>query len=226
TFNQYLVGFKNCIYGRITNLESDIYIEWGSSITQAKIYNLMFYPITYTKTLSQKTTQKSFNGSEELSQVTDFSYDDYSQLKEQVTSDSKGNILKTVYKYPYDGTGYDNNLLANSGIIAPVIEKQNFVNQTHTSSQRTVYKVLGVSGSPYIPNVYSKEGIYTRKDSIDDYVEEINFTRFGSIASVNAFKLFEYQTNEGLITSLLWCCGCQYPIAKIENASCSEVAQS
>ncbi|MBD1263216.1 RHS repeat protein [Maribacter polysiphoniae] len=232
TENSYSTRPKTCVYGRMSSFSYRTFCQSPSSGSASippsynNYYFVGFYPISSNRTLLGYTKKTNYFDGKEIYEITNYAYDDYDQLSSIETKNSEGEIQKTVFNYPYDNTGYDYNLMVTKGIIQPVIETNIYLNNVLNSSIRNEYRVLGISNSSYMPTIYNKSGIYSKKGNTDTFSDEINFVKYGSIGTKNQFKLLQYRQKEYLNTTLIWGYDDLYPIAKIENTTFSEVAQA
>ncbi|MGB3151620.1 MAG: RHS repeat domain-containing protein, partial [Maribacter sp.] len=147
-----------------------------------------------------------------LKTVTDYTYNNQNQeIQTFTTTSSDQTVIATNYKYAQDLN--DTQLISENRISVPletkVLEENNILSHSKT-------KYSDFNGT-YLPSeIFSKKGALVdvndsndRKYTIDDY---------------DNGKILEYHTENGISTSIVWGYNEQYPIAKIENATYSEIS--
>jgi YD repeat-containing protein len=223
---------KTCVYGRSSTLFNrisawaPIYVgDYSTYPTYENYHIVAFNPISSNKTLLASEESTLYFGNDSIKTNTSYAYDDYDQLSSFETNDSKGNVLKKENRYPYDDQDDQTNTsMVYSGVINPIIETNTYLNNTEISGVKTDYKTLSNSNI-YIPKIFTKLNIKTKKGS-GNYENEITFYKYGNYNTNSKHKLLEFITKENLSTTILWGYERKYPIAKIENATFSEVAQT
>jgi hypothetical protein len=149
----------------------------------------------------------------QLKSTTDYDYSSLNQeVQKSTTTNSDGAVLETSYKYAHD---LNETTLINANRISVPLESKTMEGTQITNHKKTTYMTFG---SLYLPKeVFSKKGalegdIYNsgdRKLTFDSY-ENGNIT--------------QYHIENGPTTSIIWGYNKQYPIAKIENATYSQVS--
>jgi hypothetical protein len=119
-----------------------------SDATDTNVLQETYYPLTGHVEL-QSTTKTLYNALQQsTSTTTNFDYDANYQLKDQYSTNSKGETIKTIYYHPYDypqatgGIGQMN--LASSNVTSPVISTETYI----TKSDGTQY-LTGATATNY-----------------------------------------------------------------------------
>lgn len=149
------------------------------------------------------------NGLNPVSQVSVYYYDDSVnlQLSKTDTYDSKGNLKRSVFKYPNDYTNIDvYNDMQSKNISSPVIDVQTFTNSIKNVEINTNYKKW--SNSNYLP-----DSIY--KGTLANPLEiEGAITKYDK-----AGNILEFKGRNGVLTSIIYGYNNLFPVAKIVGAS-------
>ncbi len=153
---------------------------------------------------STKIIDKS-DPAKSLTSITTYQYDanTHLQLLKQETNDSKGNLLKTEYKYPNDFTGFVYSDMVNKDIVNPVIEQKKYNNTALISQLKTNY---GFWNTPLMPLPYF---IQTAK-STNLPETEITYNSYD-----NKGNPLQYTGKDGVPVSYVWGYKQSYPVAKI-----------
>ena len=140
---------------------------------------------------------------------------------EEVIYDNS-DIRKTVYKYPNDLVGieqypYMNNLVSTNRISQPIITEL-YKGATKLSEEHITY-----SASPANENLLLPYEMYSKKGGININISnnedrKIEFTKYEN------GKLIEYKLDNDKSVCIIWGYNHTYPIAKVENASYSQVS--
>ncbi len=193
------------------------------SINEIFSYDIFQVPIVK-KTLTSKSVTTYLNKDgilSSLTQATNYFYDGTEHLNPSriVTSNSKGDIIETYMYYPEDYTSSDFTNLINNNITAIPVDKRTYVNNKLISGQLIDYNdngqvvevfnaedELGTNLPFYASNPYS-------------YGNSIVNCLYDSEANLS-----EVKTKGDVYTSYIWGYNDAYPIAKIENATYSQVS--
>ena len=121
-----------------------------SDATDTNIVQETYYPITGHVEL-QSTNETVYNATQQsMTTTTNFDYDANYQLKDQYTTNSKGETIKTIYYHPYDYSpttgGIATMNLSTSNMLTPVISTETYI----TKSDGTQY-MTGAIASNYQP---------------------------------------------------------------------------
>ncbi|MEO7210705.1 MAG: DUF5977 domain-containing protein, partial [Chitinophagaceae bacterium] len=149
------------------------------------------------------------NGLNPVLQSSVYYYDDSVnlQLSKTDTYDSKGNLKRTVFKYPNDYTNIDvYNDMQNKNISSPVIDVQTFTNKIKNIELNTNYKKW--SNSNYLPDTIYK-GILANPLEIEGAITKYD----------KAGNILEFKGRNGVLTSIIYGYNNLFPIAKIVGAS-------
>ncbi|MHC0443101.1 hypothetical protein [Flavobacterium sp. 3-210] len=146
-----------------------------------------------------------------------YSYNSRNQVSTDITINSKGEIVKTEYKYPYELIGQKPLMqeMVDKNMIAEPVITNNYVNNNLISQSETQY---GYHTSSYLilPSfVYSKKGS-TAISALDKRVTYNNYDDKGNLT--------QYTPENGISVSIIWGYNKTMPIAKIENASYGDVS--
>lgn len=132
---------------------------------------------------------------------------------------SKLDSIHTYFNYIKNNTDPNYLSFKEANILHPVLKQETFVNKENEPSIKvsgviTNYEMNNYGGFPIpvIKTIDNLEGnTYVSKIIYDDYNELGN--------------IIEYHQKDGISTSIIWGYQGMYPIAKIENATYSEIAQ-
>lgn len=149
------------------------------------------------------------NGQNPVSNRTIFYYDNDQHL--QITRveklDSKGNLLKSVLKYPpdYAGTSVYDQMTAKS-IVEEAIDAKSYYNTAETGEQRNNYLHWGSNN--YRPASFQRSvsGYTLETESTIDYYDAVG-------------NVLQYTDKTGIVTSIIWGYSNTYPVAKIVGAT-------
>ncbi|WP_314244741.1 hypothetical protein [Empedobacter tilapiae] len=185
------------------------------------IYNAKNRFITYQNYLDKKTTEEFYNGNI-IKNVDEYNYNKHKNLLiEHTIFSSKNDTLTTEYQYPSDlVSGYEQSSLmeemTDKNMIANPIITTSKNGKTVLSEQRILYQLFpGVNENLILPKyVYSKKGEKTtvadRKITYNSYDIKGNLT--------------QYTPENGIPVSIIWGYNGQYPIAKIEGSTNTELS--
>ncbi|WP_447951112.1 hypothetical protein [Chryseobacterium koreense] len=137
--------------------------------------------------------------------------------KEIVTEGSKGEILKTIHKYPHDYISGEpdysmmGNLIARNLIGTPVVTKS-MTDNIATSEVRTIFGL--VDPEPGKTAMVLPKSIYVKKGADAAEIDrKITYKSYD-----NKGNLTQYNLENGIPVSIIWGYSNTLPIAKIEGA--------
>jgi len=203
-------------------------IPAGNTATDGYSYGDILIRIGFKKLIA--TIEKDIiSPNEEIAKRTNYFYDNlnHMQITRNELIDSDGSNMSTVYKYPDDvltisSLGIDN----LTTIEKAAIDKLKFNNQHRISDvvQKEIYRggqLLTKERTNYkewITNFVMPEFFQNSKNEqvLEDKIQFYSYYNNGNIREVS-------KVNGARIT-FIWGYNSQYPIAKIENASFSEIA--
>jgi len=161
-------------------------------------------------TNSKKYTFNPADSTKYILTSTDYTYNSSNlAILEKTTNSSKGDLLKTAYKYPLDVTGAVYSSMTASHILAPVIAQTDSINATFLQTVTTNYKDWG-------NNVLAPETVTRYKNSVADTLIRYKYNTLGN--------LVETSKNKDAVTCYLWGYNRQYPVAKISGSNYSTVS--
>jgi len=148
----------------------------------------------------------------QLKTTTDYTYGSFNQeIQKTTTTNSDQVVLETSYKYAQDLN--DSQLIAENRISVP-LETKTMAGSQITNHKKTTYSPFG---SFYLPNrAFSKKGALVDINNSDDLKLTFDSYENGNIT--------QYHIENDPPTSIIWGYNEQYPIAKIENATYSQVS--
>jgi YD repeat-containing protein len=173
------------------------------------------------------------NGGNPISTTISYKFDNalHKNLTGTQTLNSKGQTIKLTNKYPSDLiSGIDETPAATissmitNNVLNPIIKSETTVNDVVVQSNITNYtlKTHTDSGTNSSNNMYLPKNIKVlKKSSLTDYNEKIQFVKYDNNGNI----LQEQQTN-GSPVCYIWGYSNQYPIAKIENAAYTDIANA
>ncbi|WP_345143940.1 hypothetical protein, partial [Flavobacterium ginsengiterrae] len=166
--------------------------------------------------------------------ITTYSYENpaHYQLTKTETKNSKTETLRTQMSYPQDLVSTEQTTemqaLINQNKISIPVKTQTFVNNVKTSESNTKYEQSTVTGNMLLPKeIHSSKGLI-ETFPFSDSNRKIKFTLYDSDL-INGLALgngnvLEYTVESGTPVSIIWGYNKTQPIAKIENASYSQVS--
>jgi len=175
--------------------------------TYLKYYLIGFYPIRGIDSYLTKTENITYENGVSLITKTEFTYNDYLQLKKKELTNSDGSILNESFTYQVDTYASNPPLGLISKLYSNQIEKNGSI------SKRVNY-------------FYNNENLIKISNTLG--MIGINSTNTGSPNFYTEDKLFTYDLNSniiefknnpstGLITKYIWDYYGKYPIMKIEG---------
>ena len=191
-------------------------IEPPFTLTETKELLYSNLPIYWYKKDRTENTTYFYNNSgtliNELKTATDYIYNSLNQEIQKITiTNSEEEVLETNYKYAQDLN--DQQLIINNGISIP-LETTILKDTQVISDSRTEYTSFN---SLYLPKeIYNKKGALVTLNNSDDRKYTFDSYENGNIT--------QYHIENGNSTSIIWGYNQEYPIAKVENASYSDVS--
>lgn len=171
------------------------------------------------KLLMNKTIKEYFRNGYffEFETSHSYSYNSKNQLSSDVFTNSKGETVKTEYKYPNDLIGQKPLMqeLVNKNKIAEPVITNTYINNNLTSQSETEYAYQTPSYFILPSFVYGKKGS-TAISAQDKRVTYNNYDNLGNLT--------QYTPESGIPVTIIWGYNKTQPIAKIENAAYSEVS--
>lgn len=173
-------------------------------------FDVTRYDVMSSWVYNDTVTAYTYSNNGVLADTTRFYYDNTSnlQLSRTETYDSKGNLLKTFFKYPHDYAGqavYDNMIAKN--IVAPVVdvEKDKGNSNIRLLETRTNFADWGNGNfqpssfqTAYSSGVLKDVGTITKYDG--------------------AGNILEFKGVDGIVNAVIWGFGNLYPVARIYGA--------
>ncbi|WP_073413545.1 RHS repeat domain-containing protein, partial [Flavobacterium defluvii] len=178
-----------------------------------------------------KSTQEityDLNGNNPVTATTNYNYRgiNHTLLSSQSSNNSKNELLETKYFYPKDSEMSAKpivNQLIAANIIGVPLDTQNYKAGTLLSEQLTIYDNNTTTANLPLPvSVYAAKfpnalpNITT--PSIGQLEKKITFNQYDTKGNI-----LQYTPESGIPVSIIWGYNQTQPIAKIENASYSEV---
>jgi YD repeat-containing protein len=155
----------------------------------------------------------------------------HNQVTKTEITNSKAETLRTQLSYPQDqvttGQVTEMQKLITQNKIDKPVKTETFVNNVQTSESMTKYEESTATGGALLP----KE-IHTSKGTVETFPftaanRKINFTLYDTDVvngvTVGNANVLEYSLENGTPVSIIWGYNKTQPIAKIENATYSQV---
>lgn len=155
------------------------------------------------------------DGNQPVESVESYQYDDRLQVSETTRAVNNKDILKTVYKYPYDSefsstAPYDKMIALNK--ISPVIEEIKYKNQNILTTTKTTYK----NWSNSIIEPFQVSVKHADSTTFDLRLSYLNYNENGDVIAVSK--------SGSPVISYVYGKKNPFPIAKVLNAGPQEVA--
>lgn len=165
--------------------------------------------------------------------TTTYSYENpaHYQLTKTETKNSKSETLKTKLSYPQDLVSTEQTTemqtLISQNKISQPIKTEAFINDVQTSESNTKYEQSSATGGLLLPKeIHSSKGL-VETFPFNDANRKVKFTLYDTDAingvTVGNGNVLEYAPENGAPVSIIWGYNKTQPVAKIENASYSEV---
>lgn len=196
---------------------------WSANNSFLAVYNSV--PVGNQYLTQQIDTVFDQNGLNPKIDVTNYYYDDTLNTRPVriETTDSKGNLIKTINRTPLEKSAINASLALSSSaslavdsmiaknIINPVLDQEKYVGATLTSKTRTNYKVF--NSKLVAP---SDMQLQVRNNPIETRIQYNRYDNFGNIISGS-------KTNDALNT-YIWDYQNSFIIAAVSNADSTEAA--
>ncbi len=155
-------------------------------------------------------TSISNNSDEEIRQTTNYTYETSGNylLRETETQDSKGEIITTKFSYPEDFTEQPYTTMVLENRLTDIIQTENLNGTATLAKQKSTYIDLGLAILP--DKIQTSKGTSSLED-------RILFERY-----VNN-NLVQVRQVNGSPTAYVWGYNNRYVLAKIENATYSDI---
>lgn len=165
--------------------------------------------------------------------TTTYSYENpaHYQLTKTEIKNSKNETLKTKLSYPQDLVSTEQTAemqtLINQNKISQTIKTEAFINDVQTSESTTKYEQSSATGGLLLPKeIHSSKGL-VETFPFNDANRKVKFTLYDTDVingvTVGNGNVLEYAPENGAPVSIIWGYNKTQPVAKIENASYSEV---
>ncbi len=240
------VNFVNNTYGFHTNPEGAFGLKFGDiviyefsdddgnqlppsshSTIPPTHYPQVIVPYTLDSKWSQMDADEQvyIRGSDTLKTSSSYFYDpDYQLLSRKETIDSKGDILKTAYNYPFSYP-YDANSipgkLKDANLITIPIETISSVNNDVISAAATSFDETYLLPSHF--HRYPSQNIVSFSESSDGSTFSSYQLETEIIERDDLGNILEYIQTNGIPTTILWGYDQTLPIAQILNATHAQV---
>lgn len=228
-YNQYVAGIyitAGPILQRITNLGFAIGLYYFNNANFSYSFTHSYCIYTFPVHLEKETTTE-YIGGDSIQHVTKYRYNDRNLKSAIVTYDSKGDSIKTLFRYPADiNTGNYYTMKTKSMLNFP-IEQTTWKKNTITGGKLITYKA---NGSSYVPDqIYNMEVTTpfspmnpdfngTSKDT--HYLSaEITYDSYGASGTVS-----QTTGRDGTTTAYLWDATGTYPLAQVKGATYSQIS--
>ncbi|WP_281228759.1 RHS repeat domain-containing protein [Flavobacterium aquiphilum] len=198
------------------------------SATRQYLDHAIFYYLDFAYLSTWERLDSVTETMDGITKETNYNYDGHKQVSQITTTKSNGDILTTNFTHPYDypsSTVYSNMVARN--ILAPVIEKTETTSLNQTKLEKTNYSFwnpdsginnLNMITANNVTNYIYPLSVEVKKgqNPIETRLNYNSYDNKGNISSIS-------KTND-VETIYIWGYDSQYPIAKIENASYSQVS--
>ncbi|GGH32968.1 hypothetical protein GCM10011418_46850 [Sphingobacterium alkalisoli] len=199
-------------------LYNQAYSLWGDDPEDYYISGQ--YGIAVGKMLPSKTVETNYDGPVPVIRQSEYFYDNqqYTQPSRIQVTDSRGTKLQTGYKYAYDYSGSVYQQMVAKNIISPVIEER----VSYVSPVREVSRTVNSWASFAVGSGILAPSVIERSDKGSALTPRYTYDLYD--AKGNSLQVTQkFDTANGSSTVYLWGYGGQYPVAKVENATYSEV---
>ncbi len=187
---------------------------------------LDYYDITKMFIVPKEIVETVFYPSGDFITNTNRVYNSEFQLASETTTNSKGQTLESTFKYPYDLTAplggvYD--LMKDKNMLLPV-EKTSKVDGNVVSAAATKYRTEGSNVVPDEVYTFNPDlgAFLSTTDGINfggGYESALQYVNYNSVSG----KIEEYVGKDGVHQVFIWGYGLNYPVAKISNATWSDI---
>ena len=235
--------FTNTVFNTVEPPYSAYESSFSSAPSQGSAtdyWNVQFFYFTGGISLGKKVLTSTIETDYDVNELattqktTTYGYENpaHYQLTKTETTNSKNETLRTQLSYPQElvSTGQIvemQKLVAQNKIDKPV-KTETFVNNIQTSESITKYEESTATGNILLPKeIHTSKGLI-ETFPFNDANRKINFTLYDTdvVNGVTAGNgnVLEYSIENGTPVSIIWGYNKTQPIAKIENASYSQVA--
>ena len=217
-YQEYTGGFGNFSYYPImTRISSKFFLPSPYN----KILNSDLKNNKFSKLIS--STSKQFFDQDSITMMKDYYYEGswHKRLTKTVTTNSNSEMLITKAFYPQDipNEPFMTNLISENRLAIPTIT-ESYINKNEDPStpdvllnkQTTVYSDLNNDNNLVLPIK-----VITQKD-LTSQQEQVLYEQYDEKGN-----LLQYKKPDGMTVSFIWGYNDQYPVAKIENATYSQV---
>ncbi len=192
-----------------------IYIFYpGSWFTVPIEYRTYPYSILPQYRRLKKTTIKSYFGTDSVSNVEEYFYNDSQLVKVVKQSSVSGQDISVEYTYPNDLTDPIYVNMTGKNIVSPVIEEK-------TSKGSSVIKRITTNytdSSPITTGLILPSSVEASYSASGPFITEITYEKYDSQGNVRQISPLN-----GIKISYLWSYRGQYPVAEIRNAEIGDV---
>lgn len=194
----------------------------GVFVNYYRFYSEWWHPESTTETIYD------VNGKDPITTRTTYDYENplHKNITKTTTTNSKGQTIISKNKYPQDLiSGIDEtpattvSSMIEANVVDPVIQSENIVDGNLVQGTITNFDV-----KPYLDesnvskNMYLAKNIKNIKGGSTSYDKKIDFIGYGKYGN-----LTEYKQTDGTTTVYLWGYKEEYPVAKVENSTLSDV---
>lgn len=171
---------------------------------------------------SKEEIQYDVNGLNPLSTVTNYLYKNpnHFQLSEQNTNSSNQEAIATKYYYPLDSEianePYVSELIAKNMINVP-LKTETFRNSSKLSEQKTVY--TKTAGNLLVPGFVYEAKFPNSNAGLNQLEKKVSYNNYDGKGNIT-----QYTIENGAPVSVIWGYNKTQPIAKIENATNTQIA--
>jgi len=148
-------------------------------------------------------------------------YDNYvhAQLTREETTDSKGNLIskRTYYPQDYSTSSYNLGTLISNRIINVPVDTRKYINNVLDQGQQTMYNIYGQPTDIYMAE--TTNGADVALNLTNPYT----LTHKATYGYDSYNKMNQVTLDNNSSTTYLWGYNKAYPVAKIENATLTEV---
>lgn len=175
------------------------------------------------------TSEYDKNGANPISTTTNYNYNstNHFQLTSQTTTNSSQETLETKYFYPKDSEmankPFVSELIANNIIAAP-LDTESYSAGTKIFEQLTVYDKSASTSNLLLPkSIYAAKfpNALTAIANIGNLEKKITYDQYDDKGNIQ-----QYTLTNGIPVVIIWGYNKTKPIAKIENATYSQVSSS
>ncbi len=221
--------FSNNVTDTIKDFNVKLLVDYTStSLTSGyrKVYNYSFYN-SFAFQLKQQldtTIINDINGN--WSKEDSYTYNDKLLIKTQKENNSNNDVIIQNYKYPGDIDNGIYSSMADSNMLNYPIEVVKSVNGNIVSG---VLKTYSLENNSYLPSSVYKIDTTEPLTSFTYFNGTKKDNNYSSVAEVAYDSYDDYgnptqiTTKDGITTSYLWGYDHQYPVAKVVNATFSDV---